>query len=306
LTEQWRAFCYLILLSWQRQARAHLLVWVAVGLLILTALLVYLVDRQGRWSMVGRRLPDRSGQTYGQYLAQMEQVDQLPWDFATKTVQQLELGPIQAVLYRGSGFFVFSNSLVFTIFATFLLPLWSLSFATEGLGREREARNLLWVLTRPLSRPAVYLAKFLALLPWCLLLNLGGFALLCLLVGRNGRLAFAVYWPAVLIATVAFAALFHFMGACWRRAPVIAILYTFFFETIAGNLPGHLKRLSLSFYTRCLMFENAHAYGIRPDRPGIYLPVSGSVALAVLAGVTVALLLAGMVLFARKEYLELT
>ena len=51
-------------------------------------------------------------------------------------------------------------------------------------------------------------------------------------------------------ATLAFAALFHLMGACVRRAPVLAILYVFFFETIAGNLPGHLKRLSISFYTR--------------------------------------------------------
>jgi ABC-type transport system involved in multi-copper enzyme maturation permease subunit len=181
------------------------------------------------------------------------------------------------VLYDASGFFVFSNGIVFTLFATFLLPLWSLSFATEGLGREREARNLLWVLTRPLSRPAIYLAKYLALLPWCLLLNIGGFAVLGLLAKAPGRAAFAVYWPALLLATLAFAALFHLMGACLRRAPVLAILYTFFFETIAGNLPGHLKRLSISFYARCLMFDRAHAFGLHPDRPNIYLPVSGPV-----------------------------
>ena len=83
--------------------------------------------------------------------------------------------------------------------------------------------------------------------------------------GKPGRLAFAVYWPGVLAATFAFAALFHLMGACLRRAPVLAILYAFFFETIAGNLPGHLKRLSLSFYARCLMFDRAHAFGLQPE-----------------------------------------
>jgi ABC-2 type transport system permease protein len=138
-----------------------------------------------------------------------------------------------------------------------------------------------------------------------LFLNLGGLGVLCLFAKAPGRLAFAVYWPAVLWATMAFAALFHLLGACLRRAPVLAILYAFFLETIAGNLPGHLKRLSLSFYTRCLMFDRAHSFGLHPDRPGIYLPVSGPVALGVLAGVTVGLLLLGMFVFARKEYFDL-
>ena len=43
-----------------------------------------------------------------------------------------------------------------------------------------------------------------------------------------------------------------------------------------GNMPGHFKRLSISFYTRCLMFDRAHGYGIHPDRPHIFLPVTGA------------------------------
>src|SRR5262249_45344642 len=49
-----------------------------------------------------------------------------------------------------SGFFVFSNGFVFTLFLSFLLPIWSLSFATEALGGDREGRNLIWLLMRPL------------------------------------------------------------------------------------------------------------------------------------------------------------
>jgi ABC-2 type transport system permease protein len=300
-----RAFGYLILLSWQRQARAHLMLWIALGLLAFTAFLVYIINQQGRWSMVEWRYRP-TGMTYAQHLEILKLAAFWPHGSANDAVYQMTWGSLQSVLYSGSGFFVFSNGIVFTLFATFLLPLWTLSFATEGLGREREAKNLLWVLTRPLSRPAIYLAKYLALLPWCLFLNVGGFAVLCLFAGAPGRLAFMIYWPAVLGATFAFAALFHLMGACLPRAPVLAILYAFFLETIAGNLPGHLKRLSISFYARCLMFDRAHSFGIQPERPGIYLPVSGPVALGVLIGVTVALLLVGMVWFARKEYLELT
>ena len=299
-----RAFFYLIWLSWQRQARAHLMIWIAVGLLAFAAFIVHVVERQGRWSMAHWRAPRGIGQTYTQHLYKVEAIGFLPWAPPMSSGHYMVFASLRTAVQDASGFFVFSNGIVFSMFATFLLPLWTLSFATEGLGREREARNLLWVLTRPLSRPAIYLAKYLALLPWCLLLNLGGFAVLCLLAKTPGRLAFALYWPGVLWATLAFAALFHFMGACLRRAAVIAILYAFFFETIAGNLPGHLKRMSISFYARCLMFEHAHDFGIHPERPHIYLPVSGSVALAVLAGVTVTLLLLGTYIFARREFLD--
>jgi ABC-type transport system involved in multi-copper enzyme maturation permease subunit len=301
-----RAFLYLILLIWQRQARAHLMVWIALGLLALSAFLVLVSTWNQRWNMSYYRVPGGGAATYADQVRALEMVGHLPWDSSSAAVHYLAWAAHRTMVYDGSGFFVFSNRIVFSIFTTFLLPLWTLSFATEGLGREREAGNLVWVLTRPLSRPAIYLAKFLALLPWCLSLNQGGFALLCLLAGPPGTLALQIYWPAVLVATLAFAALFHLLAALVRRASVLAILYVFFLETVAGNLPGHLKRLSLSFYTRCLMFDRAHDFGIQPERPHLYLPVSGAFALCVLAGMTIILLAAGTMVFSRKAYLDVT
>ena len=191
------------------------------------------------------------------------------------------------------GVISFTRVVVFNIFTTFLLPLCSLSFATEALGREREQRNLLWALTRPLPRWAIYLGKWVAVLPWCLALNVGGFLAVCLAGGDSGRLAFVTYWPAMVLGTLAFAALFHLMGAVFRRPAVLAILYSFFLETVIGNLPGHLKRASISFYMRSWMYDSANAFQLQPDRPLLYSPVSGLAAVVVLAGLTVALLAAG-------------
>jgi ABC-2 type transport system permease protein len=332
IPSSWRAWTYLVWLSFQRQARARLMVWVALGLLLFLTFVVALNTRAGRWSMSYWRAPYRVGPafaTWAFYLkhAPLEALEQRPtlrrpvppaasWhnlnnqgivvvNPMSDPVQLAVGGACEAILAR-SGFFVFSNWIVFSIFTTFLLPFWSLSFATEALGREREARSLLWLLTRPLSRPSIYLAKFIAVLPWSLALNLGGFALLCAAGGEPGRLAFQVYWPAVLAGTLAFCALFHLMGAWFRRGAVVAILYAFFLETVMGNLPGHLKRASISFYTRCLMFDRAHALDIHPERPAVYLPVSGTTALYVLAGLTVGLLLLGMFVFSRQEYLDLS
>ena len=200
---------------------------------------------------------------------------------------------------------IFSTWVIFTVFIGFLLPIWSLSFATEALGGERETRTLIWLLTRPLPRWSIYLAKFVAILPWSLGMNLGGFAILCLLGGPPGRMALSLYWPAVLAGTLAFCSLFHLMSALFRRAAVLALVYSFFLEWIVGNMPGYMKRVSISFYTRCLMFDAAEPYGLQPDRPTIYLPVSGAVAWTVLLSLTVAFLLVGMVVFSRSEYQDL-
>jgi hypothetical protein len=133
-----RSFCYLILLSWQRQARAHLMLWIALGLLAFTAFLVYIVQQQGRWSMVQWRYRP-TGLTYAEHVDIFRVGAFWPQGAASGAVQQLTWSALDNVLYAGSGFFVFSNGIVFTLFSTFLLPLWTLSFATEGLGREREA-----------------------------------------------------------------------------------------------------------------------------------------------------------------------
>jgi hypothetical protein len=102
--------------------------------------------------------------------------------------------------------------------------------------------------------------------------------------------------------TLAFSALFLLMGAIFRRAAVVAIVYSFFLETIFGNMPGYLKRGSISFYARCMMFDAGREYDVQPEKPTIYLSVDGATALWVLVGVTVGLVVLGMFWFSRAEY----
>jgi ABC-2 type transport system permease protein len=308
----WRAWAALVRVSWQRQARAQLMVWIAVGLLAFVTFLVAVFTSRGAWDWRNWRWPPRYGPSRAAWAQNLTLAQSaLPLDPTRGAVLSAVGGAYQVALnrpeaVRSSGLSLLSRAVLFPVFTTFLLPLLSLSFATEAIGREREDRNLLWLLTRPLPRPAIYLAKYVAVLPWALGLNLGGLAVLCLAAGEPGRLAFQLYWPAVLGGTLAFCALFHLMGAWFRRAAVVAILYSFFLETILGNLPAYWKRASISFYTRCLMFDQVEAVGIQPDRPLLYLPVSGTAAWGVLLGVTLALLAVGMFVFSRREYLDLS
>jgi hypothetical protein len=320
-----RAWLYLIGLCCQRQARARQMVWIALGLLAFAVLFVAVNTAANRWGMHHWRYPPRRGANFVEWreaLIQARPIARWPTEAERlkREASRLEVQPCYLVPWRPeaallldaliegskvalerSAFFVFS-SVLFTVFLSFLLPLWSLSFATEAIGGEREGGNLVWLLSRPLSRPLIYLAKFAALLPWSLGLTLGGFGLICLAAGRPGTLAFRLYWPAIFWGTLAFSSLFLFVGAAFRRPAVVAIVYSFFLETILGNMPGYLKRASISFYTRCMMFEAGRDYDVQPEKPSVYLAVDGTTALCVLIGVTVVLIAVGMVWFAHAEY----
>jgi ABC-type transport system involved in multi-copper enzyme maturation permease subunit len=298
-----RGWFYLVWFSFQRQARARQMVWIALALLGLSVTLIALNTAAGRWDMEHWRSPRRDGPRFEQWLD--------AWSAATArttAAQPLASGladgllSVHRTVLEHSGFLIFSRSVVYTIFLSFLLPIWCLSFATEALGGERESGNLIWLLTRPISRPAIYLAKFFAFLPWSLAFSLGGFGVMCLAAGAPGRLAFERFWPAVLAATVAFSALFYLMSTWFRRPAVIAIAYCFFLEIFVGNMPGTMKRLSVGFYTRCLMYDSAEQIGVLPPQgDSVFEPVSTATAWSVLLLGSVACVLIGMLLFSRSE-----
>jgi ABC-type transport system involved in multi-copper enzyme maturation permease subunit len=299
-----RAWLYLIGLSLRRQARARQMVWIAVGLLAFAAAFVAVGSALHFWDMHTwrrRLVPGGDRLTYAEIINYTQLVLLGFPRPALGGVEHAILSGVQESL-NVTPFLVFSDALVMTLFLAFLLPIWTLSFASEALGGERESDSLIWLLSRPLPRWSIYLGKFLALLPWSLGLALGGFGVLCLLGGEPGRRAWLVYWPAVLWSGVAFSALFHLVGALFRRPAVIAIVYVFFLEIILNLMPGYLKRFSVGFYARCMMYEAAEPYGLYPDSPGLFLAVDAATARLVLAGLTAALLGLGMFLFSRAEY----
>jgi ABC-type transport system involved in multi-copper enzyme maturation permease subunit len=305
----WRAWIYLVVLSWRRQLRMRQTVWIAGALLLFTATFVSIMTASNRWGMrhwwYRFRTNEGEPRLYRTYndIANESQWLLLatPRPVGLSNVEHALTAGVQVILDEAP-FRNFTNVLVLTVLLPFLLPLWSLSFATESIGGDREANNLVWLLTRPLPRPAVFLGKYLALLPWTLCLNVGGFALLCLLSGWQGRQALQMYWPAVVAATFAFTALFFLMGAWFRRSAVIAIVYAFFFEPILGSMPGYFKRVSLTFYVKCMVFQEGGARGIRPDNPDVFLAVGGGTALAVLLTLTVVFLALGTYIFSRSQY----
>lgn len=287
-----RAFAFLVAFAVRRQARVRQMVGIAVGLLVICLLMVGAFTATRGWDRYQWRL-DR---------VQPYTVEHLSGALAHVAVDQSEY--MDRFRRETRPLAVFSRWVVFLLFLGFLLPLFSLSFATGALGQEREGRSMVWLMTRPLPRSGVYLAKFLGMLPWCLALTVGGFGVLCLAGGQTGRTAFLLYAPGIFAGTLAFAALFHLFGALLPRPSIVALLYAFFFETLLSELPipGTLKRLSINYYTRCLLYSAAEGHDVPVESSSLFVPVSPTTAWIVLLGVTVGLTVLGMWIFAKMEH----
>jgi ABC-type transport system involved in multi-copper enzyme maturation permease subunit len=308
----------LVTQSFQRHWRVRQMGWVAVGLLAVVTIWVGAVTL----SPAGWGLPDRKvrrGMTYRQYAELIRPGNRLTSPTIRDDLRPNVFDPLQynlqsLVMYvplavlNSAPFLAdwavmnFSRWVVLGAYLGFVLPMFTLAYASGAIGTDRESRSLVWLMTRPLPRSAIYLGKFLGTLPWCLAFSGGGFVALCLAGGEQGRQALALYWPAALAATVAFSALFHLIGAVFRRPVVVGLVYVFFFEALVGALPGSLKLLSLSFYARCLMYNGATAAGYPAGMLGVPQPVTAATAWAVLAAATVGLTGLGMWFFARSEY----
>src|ERR1700686_1023776 len=90
----WRAWCYLVWLSWQRQARARQMVWLALGLLAFAVVFTAIKTAGGWWSMrLWRFRGFGPAYTYSDWLEGLEYLRAaLPWPGPAAAVQDAVLG----------------------------------------------------------------------------------------------------------------------------------------------------------------------------------------------------------------------
>jgi len=202
----------------------------------------------------------------------------------------------------------FGELVVLRMMGLFYLPIVALVFGAGALGEEREDKTLSYLLTRPVPRWGIFVGKYAAALPVTLVLNAGGLWLLqkVALLGGQPDLhgAFELYAPAVLLGTLAYLGLFHFLGAAFRHSTLISIAYVFFVEVFLGRVPGVLKRVSICFYTWSMVYEVGQPLGVQAPPRVVFLPVGGDVARLVLLLIAATFVILGAVYFSRREYTE--
>jgi ABC-type transport system involved in multi-copper enzyme maturation permease subunit len=194
-------------------------------------------------------------------------------------------------------------------FVAFLMPVLAICYGASAIGGEREDRTLIYLLIVPVPRPLLYLSKLLATLALVVLWSGGTLSLLCLLAGAPGREAWGVFLPASLLGAAAYGALFQMFGAVFRHGTIVSLAYWFFLEVLFGNMPGIIKRISVAFYARCMIYDAGADLELGPlsrVARDMFLPVSGGAATTALACAIAVFLAIGMTVFSRREYRDVS
>jgi hypothetical protein len=296
-----RGLVYLSLLTCRRQfwTKKTLAAAVLIGLSCFTAV---------RWSML--RDPESARQQRIQNRSPRILRDWTPDRLVLMGILASlgETNPVERVQreYKPNRTLRFAEENIMRLFVTFFLPALTMIYAAAALGDEYEERTLVYLLVRPLSLWRIYFAKGAGTLPLAVGSVMLAFGMLCTVAGDPGLEAWNLFWPAILLSAVTYFSLFLFFGAVFPRPLVVSLAYAFFFEVLFGSLPGTIKRLSIAFYCRSMMFDAGSDLGFQPVNFRQFMPVSGETSVIVLAISTCVFLGLGAWLFHRRECRDLT
>lgn len=190
-------------------------------------------------------------------------------------------------------------------FVAFLMPIFAICYGASGIGGEREDQTLIYLLIAPLPRSLTYLVKALASLTLVAGWTVGTLWLMCRLAGAPGQELLSVFLSAALLGGLAYASLFLLLGAIFRHGTIISLVYWFFLEVLFGNLPGIVKRVSVAFYVRCIIYDQGGSLELGPlgkVAREMFLPVSGRIATIALFSAIFTLIAVGVLLFEQREY----
>lgn len=206
------------------------------------------------------------------------------------------------------------TNLVSTLYIGVLVYLVGIAFGVPTVHDEVEGRTLTYLLTRPISRIAVYSGRLAAvqLLAGSLLALSLVACFLFAVVGNPGALSLGLVqtyvnhvW-VVLLATVLLVGLFGIFGTLFRKPLVWSFLYAFAWEGIVSKVPGRLHTWTLDFHLRNLLLRDETVQkSILDSLKGLYLPdveVSAWTSLAILIVCLVGFSVLGGWIFSRREY----
>ena len=159
----------------------------------------------------------------------------------------------------------------------------------------------MYLLSTSIPRPLIYLSQYAAVLLLTLGVTLGSLVSLCLPFGADGWVTLRVFAPVVTLATTCYVGLFLLFSAWVHRATFLALAYALMIETLTANIPGVVKRITVSFYANSWLYDDSSPLNLNPRIPA-YDPVSATTAQWVLGLASVGLVALGMWLFSRKEY----
>jgi ABC-type Na+ efflux pump permease subunit len=164
---------------------------------------------------------------------------------------------VNGIRIGGSGIF---GLMMWFLFLRFIVPILGIFYGTSLIADEVEDKTITYLFTRPISRSAVLVGKYLAYLASTILIVLPSVMLVYFLVVPVGGSSIAATFPSLLrdllllaVGLAVYGALFAAVGAWIKRPVLIGLFFAFGWENFAMALPGYLKRFTIAFYTQGLV-----------------------------------------------------
>ena len=150
--------------------------------------------------------------------------------------------------------------MIWGFYLRFSVPLLGVFYGTALIADEVEDKTITYLFTRPVSRGAVLVGKYLAYLGCTGLVVLPSvmlvFFLVVPLLGGSSGTSFPDLMKdlALLAAGLAvYGALFALIGAWFKRPLLTGLVFIFGWEPIVVVVPGYMKRLTVSYYLQGLV-----------------------------------------------------
>ena len=140
------------------------------------------------------------------------------------------------------------------------VPLLGMFYGTALIADEVEDKTITYLFTRPVSRGAVLVGKYLAYLGCTGLVVLPSVMLVFFLVVPLLGGSIGVAFPSLLkdlallaIGLAVYGAVFALVGAWFKRPLLTGLVFIFLWEPIVVVVPGYMKRFTVSYYLQGLV-----------------------------------------------------
>ena len=179
--------------------------------------------------------------------------------FVLRIVDALFRAGFQINGARTSGSIVF-GLMIWILYIRFIVPVLGVFYGTALIADEIDDKTITYLFTRPISRGAVLLGKYLAYLVCTTLLVLPSVMIVFFIVVPTGGGSIGQAFPSLLsdfamlgAGLMAYGAVFALVGTRLKRPLIVGLVFAFGWEPAVLMFPGYLKRATVMYYLQALV-----------------------------------------------------
>ncbi len=202
--------------------------------------------------------------------------------------------------------------MIWMFYLRFSVPVLGVFYGTSLIADEVEDKTITYLFTRPISRSAVLLGKYLAYLVCTIFVVLPSVMIVWLVIipmgGELGRNFVDLVKDLMLLAVglAVYGAVFAYIGAQFKRPLLFGLLFILGWEPLVLVVPGYLRNLTVAYYVQGLVPQAMPSQDMLSVIQGIFreTPAFGTSVICLLLVEVLCLVLAARTVGAREYVLE--